>query len=854
MDDSKNYLLPAGTQLASKYRIERLLGEGGFGITYEGTDLNGWRVAIKEYYPYDYVARDSKLSFNVIPKPDDKSRRIFSNNKNRFMDEAQVLAQCASIASVVNIFECFEENQTAYIVMEYLDGTPLNRYSEKHNLLDATRLCTMMLPLIRDLDRIHQLGFLHRDISPDNIMLVNDATLRLMDFGAAREFDLENQRSMTVMLKHGFAPYEQYTRHGDQGPWTDIYALCATIYACITGIIPDAATDRLVEDRLKSPSATGAVVNNKIEQVLMKGLSVSYEDRYQNAAQLLQELEAALAIEGSLLSSGPPVLSKKSVDAEKRINGQNTKLKQQKDRLRRNENQPEVARETPQEVQPAAKEGKTKRRLRLFVWITLIVFFLACMGVRLVYTRRKAAFEGQNTELRLANSSQSSQSMEATTGTMIIPTEAFFSEVGTASSEEPNFETTSPAMETSAPEKPTETIAPKATAVPPMAPTLEMPTDTPAPEATMVPTMSPVPEATDDSIKASIPDSTSAAFPFPPDSPSPTVGIVSTKAPARSTDSVSMQKTQYEANTLYPFREGRALISSGAKWGYIDEYGNLIGDGMVWEEARSFHEGLAAVSKNGRWGFIDLEGEIAIKISYEDAGDFNEGLAAVCDNGYYGYINSSGTMEIPPQFDLVGQFREGLAPVCRDGYWGYVNHVGDMALPYNWIDAYEFNQNRAAVSREDGLWGYIDCTGVFVIDAVYDECADFSQGRACVARETIPGISWQLGFVDTEGREVSEVKWLDAGIFSEGMAAVQQTRKMGYIDADGSVVIGMEWDEAQPFYQGMAVVTNNGKSGFINTAGEIVVPLEWDALTGFNDGFALGLLDDNTVWLLSLMP
>ena len=251
MKEDNHYHLPIGTILKEQYKIEEVLGSGGFGITYRGTNTKiGLRIAIKEYFPYGCVSRDASVSDNTLPKADEKSRQIYAHGKERFLEEAQKMAMCDHIASIVRVYDFFEANQTAYIVMEYLDGITLENYLKINGPMEPEWICKIMLPLLRDLNKVHALGLLHRDISPDNIMLVGGKHLQLIDFGAARRFDVQDW-NLTVMLKHGFAPLEQYSRSGKQGEWTDVYALGATIYACLTGTKPEAAPDRLETDILK---------------------------------------------------------------------------------------------------------------------------------------------------------------------------------------------------------------------------------------------------------------------------------------------------------------------------------------------------------------------------------------------------------------------------------------------------------------------------------------------------------------------------------------------------------------------------------------------------------------------------
>lgn len=295
MDEQFSQHLPSKTILHDKYRIEKMLGHGGFGITYLGTEIRiGLRVAIKEYYPHNFVSRSTGQTFDVFANADERSRNVFEKGKKEFLEEARKLAQCEPIASVVGVRDYFEENRTAYIVMEYLEGVTLKKYAESHKTIDAEWLCRLMIPLLRDLDKVHRLSILHRDISPDNLMLVEEERLRLMDFGAARCFDADANQAMTVMLKPGYAPYEQYTSNGKQGPWTDVYSIGATIYACITGTAPDSATDRKQKDNLRKPRSLNNTISPALERVILKSLQMKGNDRYQSAKEMAEALSDAI--------------------------------------------------------------------------------------------------------------------------------------------------------------------------------------------------------------------------------------------------------------------------------------------------------------------------------------------------------------------------------------------------------------------------------------------------------------------------------------------------------------------------------------------------------------------------------
>lgn len=278
------------TVLKERYKIGYALGQGGFGITYIGRDfLFGNKVAVKEYYPSGFVNRNHTVSQELIAVSGKTKEEFYEKGKKRFWDEAIVLAKQKNKPGIVEVIDIFEENNTIYIVMEYLDGQDLKGYLKEKGTLNEKEVLEIMKPLMEVLEQVHQDGLIHRDISPDNIRITSSGKIKLMDFGAAKDYTEKN--SLSIMLKHGYAPEEQYRSKGKQGPWTDVYALCATIYKCITGIKPLQATDRLVEDELKKPSELGVNVSESFEKALLRGLAVSKDQRIQSMKELLEAFD-----------------------------------------------------------------------------------------------------------------------------------------------------------------------------------------------------------------------------------------------------------------------------------------------------------------------------------------------------------------------------------------------------------------------------------------------------------------------------------------------------------------------------------------------------------------------------------
>lgn len=272
--------------LADRYQIKKTLGKGGFGITYLAEDLkNHGTVVLKEYMPTQYAMKKEDR-IEVLPE----YQKEYKSGLKKFLKEAKLMASLETVPEIVRVLNYFEEQNTAYLVLEYIRGTSLRDYMEMMDQpMNFREAVDFIHPVLTALSCVHKKHILHRDLTPDNILLSENGSLRIIDFGSAREYT-EDDRTRTVLIKPGYAPLEQYSRQGKQGPWTDIYSLCAVIYEMITGIPPIDAAVRAKEDQLYLPSMYGAEIRPEEEAVLMKGLSVDWHHRYQT----VKDLEAAL--------------------------------------------------------------------------------------------------------------------------------------------------------------------------------------------------------------------------------------------------------------------------------------------------------------------------------------------------------------------------------------------------------------------------------------------------------------------------------------------------------------------------------------------------------------------------------
>jgi serine/threonine protein kinase len=299
------YLRP-GTILHNRYQVETVLGHGGFGITYKALDLvHQLPVAIKEYLPGRTATRMEGQTWVTVYTG--AAREEFLYGLQKFLEEAQSLARFADHPHIVSALGYFEGNGTAYMVMEYVEGMTLKQFLEQQGgRITFEQAKNLILPVMDALEAIHQVGLLHRDISPENLYITRDGEVKLLDFGAARVSSGEWSCSLSVILKTGYAPEEQYRSNGRQGPWTDVYALAATMYRAVTGRTPPDALDRKEADTLIPPSHLGVDLTPGEERALLLALSVEAPKRFQNIRAFREALLAETTLGRSYRPASAP--------------------------------------------------------------------------------------------------------------------------------------------------------------------------------------------------------------------------------------------------------------------------------------------------------------------------------------------------------------------------------------------------------------------------------------------------------------------------------------------------------------------------------------------------------------------
>ena len=287
---ANDLVLVPGSTLADRYMVGKVLGQGGFGATYLGQDVKlSTRVAIKEYLPFGCASRaPDRKSLQVNPS----TAESYQFGLARFLDEARVLARFRSCRNIVSVFDFFEENGSAYIVMEFLTGSTLKQQIAKSDKgrLPLALASPILDGLLNALNDIHAQNILHRDISPDNIIITDVNEVRILDFGAARQALSNHSQKMSVILKPGYAPFEQYLETGNQGPWSDVYAAAATFYHALTGTKPVDALARMSGETLRKPSELQVSLPPGLEAALMKGLALKVDDRYRSAAEFKADI------------------------------------------------------------------------------------------------------------------------------------------------------------------------------------------------------------------------------------------------------------------------------------------------------------------------------------------------------------------------------------------------------------------------------------------------------------------------------------------------------------------------------------------------------------------------------------
>ena len=303
-----NYVLPYGAILNGRYIVGKMLGQGGFGITYIGWDLAMERkVAIKEYYPSGQVSRNPG-SRDLTWYTNEHSRQARQNGMQMFLKEARKMSKVDNLTNVVRVRDIFQENETAYIVMDFVEGETLKARLDKTGPLTWKQAKEIFVPAMQAMEQVHQAGLVHRDISPDNLMLTPDGRVMILDLGAAKDLAINKGASSAMVVKGGFSPPEQYAQQGGSGSWTDVYAMAATMYHSLTGVVPPTAVDRMQGESVNWALLASNGVPKHVISALQSAMALNAKERTQSMAELLRQCQSETAV---VARKEPPVSARK---------------------------------------------------------------------------------------------------------------------------------------------------------------------------------------------------------------------------------------------------------------------------------------------------------------------------------------------------------------------------------------------------------------------------------------------------------------------------------------------------------------------------------------------------------------
>lgn len=291
-DEQEAYYLTPGTVVGGKYIVGKAMEYGGFAVTYIGMDAEQERkVMIKEYLPSDFTTRSAGEKEITIYSGD--ALEQFEEGLAAFLNEGNEIQRLGSLTGIAAVYDCVAENDTGYVITEYLEGKTLADVLNEGTTYSAKETHKLACTLLTGLAKLHNVSVVHCDIAPENIMLTEDGQVKLVNFGAARYATSSNSKSLAVILKQGYAPEEQYRSRGEKGPWSDVYSVAAVMYRMMTGKVPDESVERALTDKLTEPSKQGVQIPEAMEHALMNALNVFQRDRTPSAEAFLQELNSS---------------------------------------------------------------------------------------------------------------------------------------------------------------------------------------------------------------------------------------------------------------------------------------------------------------------------------------------------------------------------------------------------------------------------------------------------------------------------------------------------------------------------------------------------------------------------------
>ena len=664
--------LQTGTLLhQGEYRILSVLGQGGFGITYLGLQQGlERRVAIKEFFMKDLCNRnegDSQVS--VLSEG---ARQQVDRFRQKFVKEAKTLAALDN-PHIIRIYNVFEENGTAYYVMEYIEDGSLKDLVSAHGPLPEAEALGYIRQLADALGYLHRQKILHLDLKPANVLLKGGQTAVLIDFGISKRYDEEGSQTSSTPagISRGYAPLEQYNAGGVSRfqPCTDIYSLGATLYTLLTGEVPPAATDVNNDGLPALPSHISTSTARAIE----KAMSPRPKDRPQSVEEFMKLLQ--------------------SVDEE-------------------------VTKPGEGKAMPKERQKKSQpRKLRKIV-VAVMVVIAGLLAIPFMKDAPKEVKEVDYTPLfTLYTNSEGKYGYVGITGkedslrTVVIPAKYDYAE---------NFSEGMACVKLNGKygfiNKLGQEIIP-------------LKYDFVAGEFNEG--MAGV-ELNGKYVYVNklgqeiVPPKYDFVWEF-----NEGMAIVELNGKHGYVNKLGQEIVPLKYDDVRNFKEGMAWVQLNEKWGYINKLGEEIVP-LKYDNAGYFNEGMAWVQLNEKWGYINKLGEEIVPLKYDYAENFSEGMACVKLNGKYGFVNKLGQEIVPLKYDFVAwEFNEGMAGVKLNGKWGYINQQGEEIVPPKYTDTYSFNEGLAGVVLNRKR-GYINQQGEEIVPPKYTDAYSFNEGMARV--------------------------------------------------------------------------------------------------------------------------
>ena len=814
MNELRN-ILTIGTTLHGKdyvYEVEKVLGQGSFGITYLakvclkgalGTLQGALHVAIKEFYMKEMNSRSGTAVDSG------KESRMFHSYREKFRKEALNLSRM-NHPGIVKVLEVFDENNTSYIVMEYLTGGTLDATIKEKTKLDEAEAIETVSKIGLALSYMHDQRMLHLDLKPQNVMFDNAKQPVLIDFGLSKHFEEsgEPESSTSIGLgTPGYAPIEQvdYTGGAEFQPTLDIYALGATLYKSLTGQTPPTASTVLNRPTLLNDRLSQAGVSEGCRNVVLKAMQPLRNARPQTVKEflaLMNDSQHPASVE--LDNDDESTLLPTAKDSANK----NEKVVEQLNEQKGNESlstvgqgsspskdkpmhQPEIKEDEETVLMSPARPSKVTEPKR--------------------ETENPVAVEKKNNDAK----------------PVILEKPVVVDKPVVDEKKEKKASSSSPVEKKVVKEDKKEQLK-KASA---------------APKAEPVKVVSKQPESKKElSVKADL----------PPIGTGPIVDFA---------NATPVYMTRFgaivTAITDLDFYEDMAIVQQNGKYGYVNRDGQLVFS-CRYDEVEVFWGGYASVKSGGLYGLIDRSGKEIIPCSYEEMVECHEGLILLCRNGKWGFVDLEGRVVIPYEYEAADVFINGYAPVKKNNCWGYIDTTGRVVIPLDYQDVEVNDATGPLYALQSGMkWGYVNRKGEKVIPFKYENASTFIDGLANVQYGGKWGLineegfaivpfdytaiyhcmdthKWiveknnKIGLLDLQGHVIVPCTYSYIGFYICGLCSVQKNNKYGFIDADGKEVIPAEYDwSARYFVGGKAIVAKEGRYFVIDTQGKVVRNLDY---------------------------